>query len=98
MDCFDEIAKAKDKKLTQEDIEESIKEKKCPFCGSERSFNATIEALRDFFFNEEGKIEWCDDIEHEGEAGGLAQDATIICKICVREIPKEVWEKWFDMI
>jgi len=97
MGYFDEAIKAKDKKLTQEDIEKSVKEKKCPFCDS-RSFNATIEALRDFFFNEEGKIEWCDDIEHLQDAGGLAREPTIICKICTREIPKIIWEKWFNMI
>jgi len=100
MGYFDEANKVKNKKLTQEDIEKGIKEKKCPFCGSEKSFNAmfnaTIEALRDFFLNEEGKIEWCDDIEHQQEAGGLTRNPTIICKLCFREIPKEVWEKWFE--
>lgn len=95
MSCFDEAIKAKGKKLTPEDMEKGIKEKKCPFCGSEGNFNATIEAYRDFFFNEEGKIEWCDDIEHPQEAGGLRENPTIICRLCTREIPKEVWEKWF---
>ena len=99
MGYFDEAIKAKDKKLTPGDIEKAVREKKCPFCGSERYFNATIEALRDFYFNEKGKIEWCDDVETPGDQGDradLTRNPTIICKICVREIPKEVWEKWFE--
>lgn len=94
---FEIAMKVKDKKLTPKDIEEAIKEKKCPFCGSNKYFDATVVAYRDFFFDG-GKIEWFDDVETPGDQGSradLAPNPTIICGTCCKEIPKEVWKEWF---
>lgn len=94
-DIFETAEKVKDKKLTPKDIEKAIKEGDCPFCGSP-TFNATIEAYRNFYISEKGEIAWWNDIETQGDSADLARNPTITCKTCFREIPKEVWEKWFE--
>lgn len=60
----------------------------CPFCkDSEREFVAFYPAFQDVSF-ERNAAEW-HDINSDVFIDRLE------CKHCKREIPKEIWQKWF---
>lgn len=61
----------------------------CPFCkDEEREFVAFYQAFQGIDFRENNKPEW-GDIDSDTFIDRLE------CKHCEKEIPRDIWEKWF---